>query len=63
MDYLKSITPPKEKLELFLMILRKDFNQSVMAINTKRTQAEQQITEIRELRETLVIKNLKDLLL
>lgn len=58
-DYLHEITPPKEKLELFLMLLRKNFNQNVMLLNGKREKAAQQIAELKELRQALVLKNLK----
>ncbi len=58
-EFLHKITPSDEQLELFLMLLRKDFNQNVSVLNAKKEKAEQQIVELKELQQTLVLKNLK----
>ncbi len=58
-EFLHKITPSKEQLEVFLMILRRHFNQNVAALNVKREKAEQGLAELKELKQTLVLKNLK----
>jgi site-specific DNA recombinase len=58
-NFLREITPPKEKLNLFLMLLRKNFNQNMANLKTKREKAEQAVTELKEMKQTLVEKNLK----
>ena len=58
-DFLGKITPSKKQLDLFLMLLRKKFNQNILSLRTKKETAEQQIVELKELRQALVLKNLK----
>ena len=57
-EFLHSITPPKEKLELFLMLLRKGFNQNFASLMAKREKAESEVMLQKKLRQTLVEKNL-----
>lgn len=58
-EFLHKINPSKEQLEVFLMLLRKDFNQNFGALNAKREKAEEEITQLKEMKQTLVQKNLK----
>ena len=58
-EFLRSITPPKEKLELFLMLLRMNFNQNIALLRTKREKAEQEITKFKQMKITLGYKNLQ----
>ncbi len=57
-EFLRDITPSKKCLEFFLLLLRKTFNQNVSNIRSKREKAEQEIVHLKELRQTLVQKNL-----
>ena len=57
-EFLRSITPPKDKLEVFLMLLRRNFNQSLSSLMAKREKAELEITQQKLLRQALVEKNL-----
>ena len=57
--FLHEITPPKEKLELFLFLLRKFFNQNMANIRVKREKSEHEIQELNDLKQTLLLKNLK----
>ncbi len=57
-EFLHTITPPKEKLELFLLLLRKNFNQSFNSLMAKREKAESEVTLQKKLRQALVEKNL-----
>ncbi len=59
MQFLHKITPSKEKLELFLLVLRKNFLQNMAQIQAKRNSAQNTITELKQMRQTLVEKNLK----
>ncbi|HUQ85778.1 MAG TPA: recombinase family protein [Candidatus Limnocylindrales bacterium] len=58
-QFLNSINPTNEQLEVFLMVLKKLFNQSVAGLMAKREKAKQEIIELKELRQELVLKNLK----
>ncbi|HSW97978.1 MAG TPA: recombinase family protein [Candidatus Saccharimonadales bacterium] len=58
-QFLNSINPTNEQLEIFLMVLKKVFNQSVAGLMAKREKADQEIVELKELRQKLVLKNLK----
>lgn len=58
-EFLHDITPSKEQLEVFLMVLRKKFTQNVNAIKTKRERAEQEIVQLKQLRDDLVMNHLK----
>ena len=58
-EFLHGITPTKEQLEVFLMVLRKKFAQNINAIRTKRERAEQEIIQLKQLREDLVMNHLK----
>ena len=58
-EFLHGITPSKEQLEVALMVLRKKFSQNVNAIKTKREKAEEEITQLKELRQSLVLNHLK----
>lgn len=57
-EFLHKITPSKEQLEVFLMVLRKQFNQSFVSLKAKREKAELEVVQLKELRQTLVQKNL-----
>ncbi len=57
-EFLHEITPSKKKLEVFLMVPRKQFNQSFTSLKTKREKAELEIAQQKELRQALVEKNL-----
>lgn len=58
-NFLRDITPSKKGLEVFLMLLRKTFNQNMNAIREKREKAQFEIVKLKELRKTLVFKNLQ----
>ena len=58
-EFLHGITPTKEQLEVFLMVTRKKFTQNINAIKTKRERAEQEITQLKQLRDDLVMNHLK----
>ncbi len=58
-QFLHDITPSKEKLELFLLLLRRDFLQNMARIQAKRNSAQDKIIELKTMRQTLVEKNLK----
>ncbi len=57
-QFLHDITPSKEQLEVFLLVLRKSFSQNIAALQAKREHAEQKISELNKMRQTLVQKNL-----
>jgi len=57
-EFLRSITPPKEKLELFLMILRRDFNKSFSSLMAKRENAEQEVIQQKNNRQIVIDKNI-----
>jgi site-specific DNA recombinase len=57
--FLKSISPTKRQLDIFLLVLRKDFNQKVSLLRAKREKARQQVIELKDLQQALVLKNLK----
>ena len=57
-EFLRNITPCKEKLELFLMLLRKEFNQNIANIQAKRVKAEEEVAKFKQMKQTLVEKNL-----
>lgn len=58
-EFLHGITPTKEQLEVFLMVLRKKFTQNINVIRTKREKAEEEITQLKKLRDDLVMNHLK----
>ena len=57
-EFLRSITPPKEKLELFLMLLKRDFNKSYSSLMVKRENAESEIIQQKNKRQIVVDKNI-----
>ncbi len=57
-EFLHSITPPKKKLEVFIMLLRKGFNQSFNSLMVKREKAESELLLQKRLMGVLVEKNL-----
>jgi len=58
-EFLKEITPKKNSLEFFLLLLRKTYHKNVAALSTKREKAELELVKLKELRQTLVQKNLR----
>ncbi|MBU1000111.1 zinc ribbon domain-containing protein [Patescibacteria group bacterium] len=58
-EFLTEYTPPKEKLELFLMLMRQRFNQDIAQLRTKREKAEQEIAQLKQMRITLGRKNME----
>ncbi len=58
-DFLHGITPTKEQLEVFLMVLRKRFTQNINAIRYKRQKAEDEMSQLKGLRRELVLNHLK----
>ncbi len=54
--FLRNITPPKEKLDVFLLLLRRDFNRNIALINSKREKAEQEIATLKQMKIKLGFK-------
>lgn len=60
-EFLSSISPTKEQLEVFLMVLRLKFNQNVAALRAKREKAEYELTQFKQMKIDLGFKNLQGL--
>ncbi len=58
-SFLHDISPTKQQLEVFIMVLKMRFNQNITLLRTKRERAEQEIEEQDKLLQTLIEKNLK----
>ena len=57
-EFLQSAAPTKEQLDVFLMVLRKSFYQNVSNLQAKREKATQAVVRLKQMRQTLVEKNL-----
>lgn len=58
-DFLKEISPKKTSLDFFLLLLRNTFQKNLSLLKAKREKAEFEVMQLKELRKTLVQKNLK----
>ncbi|CAN5131111.1 recombinase family protein [soil metagenome] len=56
--FLQEITPSKEQLDVFLLLLKKAFYQNIAILQAKRESAAQEVVKLKMMRQTLVEKNL-----
>ncbi len=57
-QYFQDITPTKDQLDVFLIVLRKMFYQSLSGLQAKRVIAQEEIYKLKQMRQKLVEKNL-----
>ncbi|MBI3486199.1 recombinase family protein [Candidatus Daviesbacteria bacterium] len=58
-DFLHNISPSEEQIEVALMVLRNTFTRNINTIRTKRDQAEEQLTQLKLMRDELVLNHLR----
>ena len=58
-DYLHEISPSDEQIEVAIMVLRHTFTRNVNAIRTKKDQAQENLTQLKLMRDELVLNHLR----